>query len=139
MERNVDELDENLIKLQKEENMYKTTMEESNNDVGESEKDLNKILASTQMEFLMRVVGKAADVNRLRIEGRKILEKAWRIGSVAYGIQDAIKWGDNFVFPEGIGDIDARDLKRAGSVAALCKERHQIRASKCLSVERVNR
>jgi hypothetical protein len=47
--------------------------------------------------------------------------------------------GGNFTFPEGIGDVDARDLKRAGSIAALCRERHQLRASKCLSVERVNR
>ena len=41
----MDKLDEKLIKQQEEQNMYKTTVEETNNDVGESVKDLNKVLA----------------------------------------------------------------------------------------------
>ena len=104
-----------------------------------SRDDVSKIIASEQMEFLMKVEGGIEKMTDLREKIRILINKAWAVGSVAYGIQDAIDWGKDFIFPRDIGMRDALDLKNAGSLSKLCLMRHGIIAEKRLSADRVRK
>jgi hypothetical protein len=104
-----------------------------------SKEDISRVIASEQMEFLLKIRGGCVDMTRLKEAIRVLVEKAWAVGSVAYGIQDAIEWGKDFIFPKNIGMRDALDLKNAGSLEKLCLLRHGEVAEKRLSVARVKK
>ena len=67
------------------------------------------------------------------------MKKAWALGSTIYGIQDAIEWGKEFNFPFDVGKKDEDELRKFGSIEALCEFRHSLIAKGKLSEERVLR
>ena len=101
--------------------------------------DVEILMASAQMEFLLCIEDVKVNKEPLRANIQAMMTKAWDLGSAIYGIHDAIEWGKDFAFPYGVGDKDANDLKRFGSIEALCEFRHSLVAKEKLSVERVFR
>ena len=93
---------------------------------------------SMQMNFLLGLAGLAYDKN-LELHITDIIRKAWELGSITYNIEDAIKWADNFRFPDSIGLRDWKELEESNSLIQLCEKRHSSIASSRLSVERVNK
>ena len=101
--------------------------------------NIEEYMASEQMEFLLSIEDVKVNKIRLKDSIREMMKKAWELGSAIYGIQDAIDWGKDFVFPDDVGKKDEEDLRKFGSIEALCEYRHSMVAKEKLSVERVLR
>ena len=63
-------------------------------------------------------------------EVRDVVTCAYIAADDDYGELEAVHWGGNFVFPEGVGDRDAVRLNElGGDLSALTRERHLLMAS----------
>jgi len=114
-------------------------LKESPVDVTFNNIDVGIFLASEQMEFLLSVEEVQTNKESLKNNIFIMMKKAWALGSTIYGIQDAIEWGKEFNFPFDVGKKDEDELRKFGSIEALCEFRHSLIAKGKLSEERVLR